>query len=62
MGSTETDGNVLSLVQLKSWPAKKHWTREPFDSLYSVGAKEELRVSHSKNPDMPRDSRLTDSK
>jgi hypothetical protein len=61
IGSTEKDGKVLYLVKWKGWPAKKHWTREPFDSFYSVGAKEELRVFHSKNPDTLRDSRLTDS-
>jgi hypothetical protein len=61
MGSTEKDRRVLYLVKWKGWPAKKHWTREPFDSFYSVGAKEELRVFHSKNPDAPRDSRLTNS-
>jgi hypothetical protein len=32
MGSTEKDGKVLYLVKWKSWPAKKHWTREPFES------------------------------
>jgi transposase InsO family protein len=61
LGSTEKDGKVLSLVKWKSWPAKKHSTREPFDSFYSVGAKEELRVFHPKNLDTRRDSRLTDS-
>jgi hypothetical protein len=61
MGSTETDRRVLYLVKWKGWPAKKPWTREPFDSFYSIGAKEELRVFHSKNPEAPRDSRLTNS-
>jgi hypothetical protein len=40
MGSTEQDGKILYLVKWKGWPAKKDWTREPFDSFYSVGAKE----------------------
>jgi hypothetical protein len=61
MGSTEKDSRVLYLVKWKRWPAKKHWTREPFDSFYPVGAKEEVRVFHSKNPDARRDSRLTNS-
>jgi hypothetical protein len=61
IGSKNKDGKVLYLVKWKGWPAKKHWTRELLDSFYSVGAKEELRVFHSKNPDMQRDSRLTDS-
>jgi hypothetical protein len=62
MGSTEKEGKVLYLVKWKGWPAKKHRTREPFKSVYSVGTKEDLRVFHSKNPDTPRDSGLTDSK
>jgi hypothetical protein len=61
MGSTEKDGKILYLVKWKGWPTKKHWTREPFDSFYSVGEKEELRVFHSENPDAPRDSLLTDN-
>jgi hypothetical protein len=61
MGSTEKDRRVLYLVKWKGWLAKTHWTREPFDSFYSVGAKEELGVFHWKNPDSPRDSRLTNS-
>jgi hypothetical protein len=61
MSLTEKDGKVLYLVKSKGWPAKKHWTREPYNSYYSVGAKDELRVIHSKNPDTPRDSSPTDS-
>jgi hypothetical protein len=62
MGSIEKDSRVLYLVNWKGWPAKKYWTREPFDSFYSVGAKEELRVFQSKNPEAPRDPRPTNSK
>jgi hypothetical protein len=61
MGSTEKDGKVLYLVKWNGWPAKNHWTRKPLASFYSVGAKEELRVVYSKNPDTLRDSHLTDS-
>jgi hypothetical protein len=61
MGSTKKDRKVLYLVKWEARLAKTHWTREPFDSFYSVGAKEKLRVFHSKNPDTLRDSRLTDS-
>jgi hypothetical protein len=61
MGSTEKDGKVLYLDKWNGWPAKKHWTRETFESFYSVGAKEELRVFHSKNSHTLRDSRLIDS-
>jgi hypothetical protein len=62
MGSTETDGKVLYLVKWEGWPVKKNRTREPFESFYSAGAKEELRVFYLKNPDTPRDSPLGDSK
>jgi hypothetical protein len=61
MGSTEKDGKVLYLVKWKGGPPKKQWTREPFESCDSIGAKEKLIVFHSKNPDTPRDSHLTDS-
>jgi hypothetical protein len=42
MSSTDNDRRVLYLVKCKGCPAKKHWTRESFDSFYSEGAKEEL--------------------
>jgi hypothetical protein len=61
MGSTEKDGAVLYLVKWKGWQAKKHWTRQPLESFYSVGAKEQLRVFYSKNPDTPKDYHLTDT-
>jgi hypothetical protein len=61
MRSTEKDWKVLYLVKSKGWPVKKHWTREPFDSLYSVGANEELSIFYSKNPDTQSHSRLTAS-
>jgi hypothetical protein len=61
MGAIDKGGKLLYLVKWKGWPAKKHWTREPYDGFYSVGTKEELRVFHSQNPDPPRDSRLTDN-
>jgi hypothetical protein len=58
MGSSEKNGKVLYLVKWKGWPAKKNWTREPFDNFYSVGAQEELQKFYRHNPDAPRDSRL----
>jgi hypothetical protein len=61
MGSTEKDGNVFYLVKWEGWPTQKYDTKKPFDSFYSVGAKEELRVFHSKNPDILKDSCHTDS-
>jgi hypothetical protein len=61
MGSTESHGKMLFLVKWKSWLAKNHSTTEPFECVDSVGAKKDLRVFHSKNPEMSQDSRLTDS-
>jgi hypothetical protein len=61
MGSTKKVGKVLYLVKRKGWLAKKHGTREPVESLYSVRAIQELRVFHSNNPNTSRDSHLTDS-
>jgi hypothetical protein len=45
---------------MEGMASKKLWTSEPFDSVYSVDALDELRDFHSKNPDMPRDSYLID--
>jgi hypothetical protein len=58
MGSSEKNGKVLYLVKWKGWPAKKNWTREPFDNFYSVGAQDELQKFHRNNPDAPRDCRI----
>jgi hypothetical protein len=58
MGSSKKNGKVLYWVKWKGWPAKKNWTREPFDNFYSVGAQEELQKFRRNNPDAPRDSRL----
>jgi hypothetical protein len=58
MGSTENDRSILYLVKCKGWPAKKQWTREPVDSITSIGAKEELRVFYLKNLDTLRNSCL----
>ena len=54
MGSTQRGKKVLYLVKWKGWPAKKDWTREPYENFYTVGAREELRAFHAKNPDAPR--------
>jgi hypothetical protein len=58
MDSMEKDGKVLYLVKWKGWPAKKYWTREPYDNFYSVGAQDELQRYYKNNPDAQRDSRL----
>jgi hypothetical protein len=62
MGSTQKHRRDLYVVKWKSWPVNKYWIREPSDSFYLVGTKEELRVFHSKNCDAPWDSHLTFSK
>jgi hypothetical protein len=33
MGSIETGKKVLYLVRWKGWPAKKHWTQEPYENF-----------------------------
>jgi hypothetical protein len=55
MGSIEKGKKVLYLVRWKGWPPKKDWTRKPHESFYSAGAKEEVRIFHSKYPEAPRD-------
>jgi len=64
MSSTERGrGNskrVLYLVQWLDYPERKDWTEEPYDN-FSVGGLEKLREFHQRNPDAPRDYRLTDA-
>jgi hypothetical protein len=55
VGSVETTRKVTDLVKLRGYPAKRDWSREPFESFYSVVATEELRTFHSKNLKVPRD-------
>jgi hypothetical protein len=55
VGSIEKRRKVTDLVKRRGFPAKRHWSREPFESFYSVVAKEELRKFHSTNLDVPRD-------
>jgi hypothetical protein len=43
MGSVEKKGKVIYLAKWRGCLAKKDWSRELFESFYSVGAKEELR-------------------
>ena len=50
------DGDVVKyLVKWEGWPARKHWTWEPFEHFYSP---EPLLSFHRKFPDKPRDSRI----
>ena len=63
MSSVErSQGNnkrVQYLVKWLDYPERKDWTEEPFDN-FSVGGLEKLREFHRKNPDSPRDYRLTE--
>jgi len=59
MGSTKRGRRVLYLVKWLDYPHRRDWTEEPFDN-FSVGGLEELRKFHRKNPDAPRDYRVTE--
>jgi hypothetical protein len=50
---------VLYLVKWLDFPDRRDWTEEPFDN-FSLGGLEKLRQFHQRNPDAPRDYRLTD--
>jgi len=50
---------ILYLVKWLDYPERKDWTEEPFDN-FSVGGLEKLREFHLRNPDAPRDYRLTE--
>jgi len=60
LGSTKRGCQVLYLVRWLDYPDRWDWTEEPFDN-FSVGGLEKLREFHRKNPDSPRDYRLTES-
>ena len=51
---------VLYLVRWLDYPERKDWTEEPYDN-FSVGGLEKLREFHQRNPDAPRDYRLTNA-
>jgi len=50
---------ILYLVKSLDYPERKDWTEEPFDN-FSVGGLEKLQEFHQRNPDAPRDYRLTE--
>jgi len=55
-------GNNKRILYLGKWldyPEHKDWTEEPFD-IFSVGGLEKLREFDRRNPDTPRDYRLTE--
>jgi len=51
---------VLYLVRWLDYPERKDWTEEPFDN-FSVGGLEKLREFHQRDPNAPRDYRLTNA-
>jgi len=50
---------ILYLVKWLDYPERKDWTELPFDN-FSVGGLENLREFHQRNPDTPKDNRLTE--
>jgi len=50
---------ILYLVQWLDYPERKDWTEQPFDN-FSICGLEKLREFHQRNPDVPRDYRLTE--
>jgi len=50
---------ILYLVKWLDYPERKDWTEEPYDN-FLVGGREKLREFHQRNPDAPRDYRLTE--
>jgi hypothetical protein len=59
MGSIKKGRRILYLVKWLDYPDRKDWTEEPFDN-FSLGGLDKLREFHKRNPDAPRDYRLTD--
>ena len=50
---------ILYFVKWLDYPERKDWMEEPFDN-FSVGGLEKLWEFHQRNPDAPRDYRLTE--
>jgi len=60
MSAQKQGRRILYLVKWLDYPERKYWMEEPFDN-FSVGGLEKLREFHQRNPDAPRDYRLTDA-
>jgi len=60
MGSSKRGRRVLYLVKWLDYPDRQDWTEEPFEN-FSVDHLEKIREFHRRNPDTPRDYRLTDA-
>jgi len=59
MSARKQGQRILYLVKWLDYPERKDWTEEPYDN-FSVGGLEKLREFHQRNPDAPRDYRLTE--
>lgn len=56
--SVENLGKVKYLIKWEGWPAKRHWTWEPYDHLFSEGAKYLVKNFHQQQPGKPTDPRV----
>jgi len=56
----EETGNVRYLVKWEGWPAKRHWTWEPYEHFMGTEAKRMLKQFHHDNPGKPFDPRVLD--
>jgi len=60
MSSRRQGRRILYLVKWLDYPDRKDWTEEPYDN-FSAGGLEKLREFHRRNPDTPKDYRLTET-
>jgi len=60
MSSSKRGRRRLYLVKWLDYPDRQDWTEEPFEN-FSVGGLKKIREFHRRNPDVPRDFRLTDA-
>jgi len=58
MSSRKSGRRILYLIKWLDYPERKDWTEEPYDN-FSEGGRERLREFHQRNPDTPKDYRLT---
>ncbi|KAI0967476.1 hypothetical protein F4678DRAFT_465408 [Xylaria arbuscula] len=58
MDSIETEGQVKYLVKWEGWPAKRHWTWEPYEHFYGDGAKAAVEDFHRQHLGKPVDPKV----
>jgi len=51
---------ILYLIKWLDYPERRDWTEEPLDN-FSAGGREKLQEFYQRNPDAPRDYRLTNA-